>query len=476
MEKKDTNRVQNVIEKWHAANAQALGQYHAEKKLQQYERLYQEYNGKADLSPEEKRSLLAVHRVMAKLHRDTQKGAIENALSKTKNPVARFVSSFVKTIRENRANRLHASQSAPKRIPEQQAVKLPKLKLKEVTAKQSAEHLSKILDIYGLPQNIPAETSKAIAAKSPSFKMDNVWKGEAGEMAYSVVFNRSVTGRYYPDSLAAKFIQPIVLPNAKVEGVDLQALDRRMQKIAWANKDYFATDSRVSADTRENHRILSAVNGIFRDLLKLKTSSDPAAISAQNILAYKYFKDTPTEKIIGNMDALSKKYEININVPLSVSEHPAFTLRQIYNMAQGRPVSAEGQWYFASKREAAKNGVAIPQAIPGSQTYDVAAILKKYGIDDPSIKSAMEQGDLVTAHINKNGISIQRVFFADPLGNDVHIDLEASKKQGLYQPLDKALRTDMEKYARRTDNKLVAIKETLNEEGTENTHSRTKKR
>lgn len=447
MEKKEANRVQNAIEKWHAANAQALGKFHAEKKLQQYERVYQEYNGKTDLSPEEKRSLLAVHRVMAKLHRDTQKGAIENVLSKKKNPVARFVSSFVKTIRENRANRLHALK-APNVPHLKPPAEPPAPDIKPVSNQQAAAHLSRVMEGLGLPATLSPGMINSIAKQSSEIFLERMLLGEGGPMRYTLIFERGITGRYYPDDLQASFDHTIPLPIKSFENIRIAELEKRMQRIQWEDRDYFEPDTRILENDKDNEGLLAAVNGIFKDLLRLKTSGNSDAVAAHDILAYKYFKDTPAEKLISNMGALSSKYATHVSVILSDPNAPAFTPQQVYNMIQGRSVMAEdGTWYSVNKKDANKYGLVSPLPVQGSRSFNLAALLHTYGIADPSIQKRLEQGETVSANIIKNGITVQRALYADPLTRGVHIDHKESVKQGYYKPLKNTVRSDMDKYA-----------------------------
>jgi hypothetical protein len=479
------NRVQNQVDKWHVANKETGARFFAQRKLQHYERVLQEFEGKNELSADERRALANVRKAVARLDRDLRPGGLESGIAKSKNPVARFLYEFLKTIRENRAIRHNAGfvritgTNAPSKRPPAPPRPLPQI--------SSRDALRQVLDDFemrGFGHKLPQAIERQIELKASSFTLEKTYFGRNGALQYAVEYTRSPTGRYYPDRLQGTFRKPVSIPSSIVDGINLGDLEKRMRNIDWHNKDYFDAAVPVAGDPGQNARIIKAVNGIFKDLFALKTSSQPDAVAAHDLLAYRYFSGTPNARMVSNMEELEKKFAARIDLPMAEMGKDQFTTAQVYNMIQGRAVrgtaDANGQapWYSIDINRADKNGVALLKAIPDSTHFKLDELLNRYGIDT-GIKHRLEQGESLVAELSKNDVRVTRSVYADPRSKDILVDLKESEMLGLYKPPARVLRADLDKYLVNGQSRVIeleagagkrAILDNLNDETTENVH------
>ncbi len=189
------------------------------------------------------------------------------------------------------------------------------------------------------------------------------------------------------------------------------------------------------------------------------TSGDHKARQTHDLLAYKYFADTPSEKIIANMPELKQRHEIRVRVNLNQLNSEAFSAQQLFHLMDQRAVKGMGlydapaQWFKVDAGPIDKNGYHPIKAIPGSERFNLEKALTESGVDEHLSKqrkqgliTLLEKDEKVEVPLLKNGVRTDRVVAADPAKSFISIDLEESQKRGLYHPDPPEARVHIEEY------------------------------
>lgn len=215
-----------------------------------------------------------------------------------------------------------------------------------------------------------------------------------------------------------------------------------MRAVNWKH-DFTQPGVLVSNNPVENKRMLAQVNNIFGQLFQLLTSSDPKANALHDQLAYKYFADTPSERLIPNMAELKRMNETSLVLDQRSPGEANFTDQQLYNLLNGHPVKPEAsdKWYQVTGGASEKNGMNSVKEVRLQKPFHLEAALHRAGAGDivkspefPALKKELENGNTVRADVVQQGIHAHRMIRANPANANIIIDWEDSSKRQLFQP------------------------------------------
>jgi len=483
-ERERINRVEKDVQQWLHNNPRSRSgkQRYQDRKLEFLEKLTTEYKGRT-YTKEEEKAIQKAEQEKARLYKRMQPWKFERWLGHFSNPLARFLTHFLRAFRDHvyaaRADRPLRTKKAKNtqraKRPEEtspdkrkKAIGLKGTVGKDIIPpKEVAEQLKRVLARQGIHADLNDETWKAIERKEKWIFIKSELSAEKDLMKYVLRVDRSdESGHYYPANLHLQLKKNLPVDARNSTTLDVAALEKRMQQIDW-KKDYFSKGVPVSPDPAENKRLFKEVNGIFKALLTLWSSGRPEDRKAHDALAFKYLIWTPAEQMLPGAAKLKEHHLMTMHVNLLEYHEPAFSMRQYYNLLEGRPVQgpkdADGQarWYEAGKNRYAEESPDSLQVhvIPGSEQFSLKDALVREGFAGNKRQlnewmRQLENGEKIEATLLRNGSQQKRVISLSPDSvrpvsrqqATLLFDLQASREKGLYQPETKDLRRSIDHY------------------------------
>jgi len=491
-EREEINRVEKDVQQWLHSNPRKLSneRRYADRKLEFLEKLTAEYKGRTYTKGEEK-AVQKAELEKAHLNRRLQPWRLERWFDQFGNPVARLLTKFLQAFREqvsvvqpDRPKRTKRRKEAPaskrpeptdqnpgkikNELKKSEHQATPEQQVIQMQSKTAVmDHLKRVLTERGIPGTLNDETSKAIARDEKWIFIKGEFRSEKDVMKYFLRLDRSDdSGRYYPAKLDLQLKKDMAVDGRNVRTLDVSALERRMQAIDWT-KDYFTKGIPVSGDPLENKKLFKEVNGIFDDLLMLWSSGRQEDRKVHDALALKYLVWTPAEQMLPEARRLTEGKVARMHVNLLEFHEPVFSMRQYYNVLDGRPVQgptdANGQthWYETVKSRHAEDIAGSLQVarISGSQQFSLKDAMAQGGLATNPRQSnkwirQLKNGEKIEAGLIRNGVQEKRVLSLSPTavrspysGLAVFtFDLKASREKGFYQPESRDLRKSIDRY------------------------------
>lgn len=410
-----------------------------------------------DTTPEKRKSTQKAKAEMER-RRPSRFYILERAFAAMNNVFGKFLYAMFKAIREYREQYRQQAGAIPQSRPLERKEAVSKADKKKVekkerpvhfsapSAKAVLTHLQKTSEKLGLGKQIPPEVQIAILANEPSLHISKQTGFGPDQVKRIIVFEKNEsTGKYFPVEGKATLKKQLPVDGTGIKEVNIAALEKKMRTINWEH-DFMEPGIKVANDLAENKQMLARVNAVFRDMFQLKTSADPKANDIHDLLAYKFFADTPSGSLIQNMPALKDKYETTVNYDLRKPNAIHFTDGQLHALLKGNAVKPEKQqeWYQVNPVE--NNGVKIVQPISNRQSFQLEAALHRIGAaellsskDFPALKKDLENGKAIKAHVIQHGIQAERMIKANPMAGSIMIDWEESKRNRLYEPVLKQI-------------------------------------
>jgi hypothetical protein len=302
---------------------------------------------------------------------------------------------------------------------------------------------------HGLDNNLDPVTLTDILRQKKEINVSKDIKVGGDTLTQSLSFQKSdTTGRYYASQSESVLKREVKVGRDSIQDVNIGTLEQRMAKIDW-KVNYFSNSVKVSDDPEKNKRIVNEVGDIFSNLLKIKTSKDVEGARTHDELMYKYLGGTDNIKAISelngldNLKKLQEQYESRLKIDLGNSTAKPLTPEQIRNLHEGRPVEIETQkgkkeWIQADKSVKDGNGFHSVTPLANTEHINIDLALHKGNVKnivDPdgngNAKQILRNGGLVTAMIEQNGTTIQRIISLDIKNNSVTINHEESIKRNL---------------------------------------------
>lgn len=202
----------------------------------------------------------------------------------------------------------------------------------EIKEENKRELLRQILTL-GFSKDIEGLLSFQMEWGNPQFSLRLRERYGAEEVSYRLSFFLGAEGRYHFSHYDAVLHREIIIPETVIEGIDMTALQQRMEEVDWS-RDYETELGQVLHwESTEQQRFYKNIEEIFESLDGLALSRQGRPIS--NALKVKFFSGTPAGDFY-TFDDLKALFEVERRFYLE--EGKGISALEAYNVLCGRPV------------------------------------------------------------------------------------------------------------------------------------------